>query len=291
MSGKREIDEISGVEVTGHEWDGIKELNNPLPRWWLYTLYGTIIWSLGYVVVYPAIPGLTDATKGLWGWSSRADIRNEMNMVAEGQKAITDKISAMDITAIMADPEVRAFAISAGASTFKVNCVQCHGSGAQGGPGYPNLNDDSWLWGGTPEAIVQTIQHGIRDPIDPDTRITADMPAFGKDGMLTPEQISQVGNYVLKIAGLGNDEALATPGAEVFKANCASCHGDNGEGKQDMGAPQLNDAVWLFGGTLQDITHQLNTPRHGVMPAWEARLGDTKVKELAAYVLSLGGGQ
>ena len=291
MSGKREIDELSGVDTTGHEWDGIKELNNPLPRWWLYTLYATIIWSVGYVVVYPALPGLTGATQGIWGWSSRADIRNEMSAVAESQKAVTDKIAVMDINAIMADPEVRSFAIAAGASTFKVNCVQCHGSGAQGGPGYPNLNDDSWLWGGTPDAIVTTIAHGIRDPLDEDTRITADMPAFGRDKTLDATQISQVGNYVLKLAGLEHEEALATPGQAIFTAQCASCHGANGEGKQDVGTPQLNDAVWLYGGNLEAIASQINAPRHGVMPAWQSRLGETRVKELAAYILSLGGGQ
>jgi len=290
MSGNREIDQLSGVDTTGHEWDGIKELNNPLPRWWLWTLYLTIVFAIGYMVVYPAIPGLTTNTKGIWGWGSRADLRNQMTAVEQGRQAMNDKIAAMDINAIMADPEARTYAISAGASLFKVNCVQCHGSGAQGGPGYPNLNDDSWLWGGKPDQIVTTLSNGIRVADNPDTR-TSQMPAFGKDGLLEPEKINQAANYVRKLANLEHDEGLATAGATVFSENCAACHGENGQGNQDVGAPQLNDAVWLYNSSLEAITAQITNPRHGVMPAWKAKLGDAKVKELAAYVLSLGGGQ
>ena len=290
MSGNREIDQLSGVDTTGHEWDGIKELNNPLPRWWLWTLYLTIIFAIGYMVVYPAIPGLTTNTKGIWGWGSRADLRNQMTAVDQGRQAMNDKIAAMDINAIMADPEARTYAISAGASLFKVNCVQCHGSGAQGGPGYPNLNDDSWLWGGKPDQIVTTLTNGIRVADNPDTR-TSQMPAFGKDGLLEPEKINQAANYVRKLANLEHDEGLATAGATVFSENCAACHGENGQGNQDVGAPQLNDAVWLYNSSLEAITTLITNPRHGVMPAWKAKLGDAKVKELAAYVLSLGGGQ
>jgi len=290
MSGNREIDQLSGVDTTGHEWDGIKELNNPLPRWWLWTLYLTIIFAIGYMVVYPAIPGLTTNTKGIWGWGSRADLRNQMTAVEQGRQAMNDKIAAMDINAIMADPEARTYAISAGASLFKVNCVQCHGSGAQGGPGYPNLNDDSWLWGGKPEQIVATLSNGVRVVGNPDTH-DSQMPAFGKDGLLEPEKINQAANYVRKLANLEHDEGLATAGATVFSENCAACHGENGQGNQDVGAPQLNDAVWLYNSSLEAITAQITNPRHGVMPAWKAKLGDAKVKELAAYVLSLGGGQ
>lgn len=290
MSDKHDVDQISGVQTTGHSWDGIKELNNPLPRWWLWTLYATIIWSIGYVVVYPALPGLTSTTKGLWGWSSRADLRTEMNAAATAQSAMTEKIAAMDINAIQADENARTFAVAAGGSTFKVYCTQCHGSGAQGGPGYPNLNDDSWLWGGKPDQIVQTIAHGIRYTADPATRDTQ-MPAFGKDGVLDATQIGNVVQHVRKIAGLSADEAAATAGAQVFADNCASCHGANGEGNQDLGAPQLNDALWLYGDSVEAITAQVHAPRMGVMPAWQAKLGDTKVKELATYVLSLGGGQ
>lgn len=290
MSDKAHVDQVSGVETTGHSWDGIHELNNPLPRWWLWTLYATIIFSIGYVIVYPAIPGLSGNTRGLWNWSSRGDIAAEIAAAEQGQAAVTEKIKAMDINAIMADDQVKAFAVAAGASTFKVNCVQCHGSGAQGGPGYPNLNDDSWLWGGKPEQIVQTLQHGIRFDADADTR-TSLMPNFGKDGILDATQISNVAAHVRKLAGLEADEAAATAGTQVFADNCAACHGASGEGNMDLGAPQLNDQVWFYGNTQDDIVRQINAPRHGVMPAWQAKLGDTRIKELAAYILSLGGGQ
>jgi cytochrome c oxidase cbb3-type subunit 3 len=293
MSGNREIDQVSGVDTTGHEWDGIKELNNPLPRWWLWTLYATIIWSVGYMVVYPAIPGLSPgagASKGIWGWSSRADVRNELSAADAAKQAMTDKIAGMDINAIMADNDARTFAVSAGASLFKVNCVQCHGSGAQGGPGFPNLNDDSWMWGGKPEQVVQTIAGGVRDTTSAETRDSL-MPAFGKDGILDAEKIGQVTNHVRQLANLEHDAAAATAGATVFAENCASCHGEKGEGNQDLGAPQLNDAIWLYGDSPEAITAQVNAPRHGMMPGWKAKLGDAKVKQLAAYVLSLGGGQ
>jgi len=290
MSGNREIDQLSGVDTTGHEWDGIKELNNPLPRWWLWTLYITIVWAIGYMIVYPAIPTLSGYTHGLWGWSSRADLRTEMTAVEQGRQALNDKIGGMDINAIMADPEARSFAVAAGASLFKVNCVQCHGSGAQGGPGFPNLNDDSWLWGGKPEQIVQTLANGVRVAGNADTH-DSQMPAFGKDGLLEPEKINQAANYVRQLANLEHDAAAATAGATVFAENCAACHGEKGEGNQDVGAPQLNDAVWLYGDSHEGITAQITTPRHGVMPAWKDKLGEAKVKALAAYVLSLGGGK
>jgi cytochrome c oxidase cbb3-type subunit 3 len=291
MSGKREIDEVSGVDTTGHEWDGIKELNNPLPRWWLWTLYGTIAWSVAYVIVYPALPGLTSATQGIWNWSSRADVRNELVSVEQGRQAMNDKIAAMDINAILADQDARSFAVAAGGSTFKVYCSQCHGSGAQGGPGYPNLNDDSWLWGGKPEQVQQTIAHGIRDAADPETRDSL-MPAFGKDGILTAAQIDQVTNHVLKIAKLEHDAAAAATGATVYAENCASCHGEKGEGNVDLGAPQLNDAIWLKSdGSATAIAAQIHAPKHGMMPSWQARFGESKIKQLTAYVLSLGGGQ
>jgi cytochrome c oxidase cbb3-type subunit III len=292
MSGKKEIDELSGIDTTGHEWDGIKELNNPLPRWWLWTLYGTIIWSIGYMVVYPAWPGISSATKGLWGWSSRADLRTELSAVEQGRQAMNDKIAAMDINAILKDQDVRSFAVSAGSSMFKVYCSQCHGSGGQGGPGFPNLNDDSWLWGGKPEHIQQTIAHGIRDASNPETRDSL-MPAFGKDGVLNPEQITQVANYVRQIAGLEHDAAAATAGEKVFTENetCTSCHGAKGEGNPELGAPQLNDAIWLRGSGTADIMAQVQQPKHGMMPSWQPRLGESRVKQLTAYVLSLGGGQ
>ena len=285
-----ERDELSGVETTGHEWDGIKELNNPLPRWWLWTLYGTMLWAAGYAVLYPALPGLTTNSKGLWEWSSRADLRQELAAQDVLRGEVSAKLAAADINGILGDAQLREFAVAAGASTFKVNCVQCHGSGAQGGPGFPNLNDDSWIWGGTPEQILQTIAHGIRSADDPATR-DSQMPAFGRDQVLNPTQINDVTHQVSKLAGLEHDAKAAEAGVTVYADNCAACHGPAGEGNIDLGAPQLSDDVWFYGSTPAQISAQVTLPKHGMMPAWQSRLGDVKVKQLTAYVLSLGGGQ
>jgi cytochrome c oxidase cbb3-type subunit III len=290
MSGEREIDDLSGVETTGHSWDGIKELNNPLPRWWLWTFYATIAFAAGYVLVYPAVPGATTNTKGLWQWSSRADLRNELTLVEQGRQAMEDRIAAMDINAILADENVLTYAVAAGGSTFKVYCSQCHGSGAQGGPGFPNLNDDSWLWGGRPDQVQLTIANGVRDAANADTR-DSQMPAFGKDGVLAPVQVTEVANFVRKLGKLDHDVVAAEAGATVYANNCVACHGDAGQGNQDLGAPQLNDSIWFYGNGTAQIAAQVIAPKHGMMPAWQQRLGESKVKQLTAYVLSLGGGQ
>ncbi|PHP66464.1 cytochrome-c oxidase, cbb3-type subunit III [Zhengella mangrovi] len=284
---EKHIDEVSGVETTGHEWDGIRELNNPLPRWWLWTFYFTIIWAIGYTIVYPAWPGLTTNTKGLFNWSSRGAVATEMAAADAAKASLVEKIANTDLPGILADNEMRTFATAAGASTFKVYCSQCHGSGAQGGPGYPNLNDDDWLWGGDIDAIHTTIAHGIRYEQDDDTRVS-EMPAFGE--ILEPEQIKQVAAYVASLSGTPSDEAAAKAGATVFAENCAACHGEDGRGMKEVGAPNLADSLWLYGSSEDAIAAQIRNPKHGVMPAWNARLGDTKVKELAVYVHSLGGG-
>jgi cytochrome c oxidase cbb3-type subunit 3 len=287
-NSKRDLDHISGVETTGHEWDGITELNNPLPRWWLMTFYACIVFALGYTVVYPAWPGLTGNTKGVWGWSSRGDIEETMTGVADSRKAVEAKIAAADMAAVMADPEMKAFAVSAGASAFKVRCAACHGSGAQGAVGFPNLNDDDWVWGGKPEQIVATIAHGVRAAGDNTTR-QSQMPAFG-GGVLNPQQINQVANYVWSLSGgKPEDESAAKAGQQVYVDNCAACHGDQAQGNQDLGAPKLSDQIWLYKGSVADIAAQINNPKHGVMPAWEPLLGPVLVKELAVYVVSLGG--
>jgi cytochrome c oxidase cbb3-type subunit III len=285
---KKDIDEISGVETTGHDWDGIKELNNPLPRWWINTFYLTIVFAIGYCIFYPSWPGLHSATKGLWNWSSRHDVAVEMSNVDAGRARVEQKIASSDIKTILADPEMKVFAVAAGASTFKAHCTQCHASGAQGNAGYPNLNDDDWLWGGTPEQILATISHGIRSPLDKNTH-ASQMPAFGKGGILTDQQITDVANYVLQVAHIDHDADKAKRGEQVFTDNCAACHGSNGEGNQEMGAPKLNDQIWLYKGSSEAIIAQVTNPRHGVMPAWLPQLGDANVKELAAYVVSLGG--
>ncbi|KAA3448378.1 cytochrome-c oxidase, cbb3-type subunit III [Mesorhizobium sp. SARCC-RB16n] len=282
------IDEASGISTTGHEWDGIRELNNPLPRWWVITFYVTIAWAAAYTVAYPAWPMLSSATRGVLGYSSRNDVKNELAAAEAAKGKYVAAIQQKTVSEIAADDGLREFAVAAGGATFKVNCVQCHGSGAQGSKGFPNLNDDDWLWGGEAEQIQQTISHGIRYASDPETR-QSEMPAFAD--VLQPEQIAQVSAYVASLSGPVRDKTLIEPGAKVFAENCAACHGENAKGGREVGAPDLTDAIWLYGSGESAIAAQVRAPRQGVMPAWGARLGETKVKELAVYVHSLGGGE
>lgn len=283
----KHVDELSGVETTGHEWDGIRELNNPLPRWWLYTFYACIIWAFAYTVFYPAWPVVTGATKGVLGYTNRQELTREMSAAAEGQKATLDRIAAMPVKDIAKDPNLSQFAMNGGAAAFKVNCTPCHGSGAEGGPGFPNLNDNDWLWGGSIDDIYATISHGIRSD-DPDTRFS-EMPAFAD--VLQPDQIRQVAAFVISLTGTPRDATMVEPGRKLFADNCASCHGDQAQGNRDFGAPSLADAIWLKGRGEDAIIRQVTTPRHGMMPAWSVRLGDVTVKQLAVYVHSLGGGE
>lgn len=284
----KHIDEISGVETTGHEWDGIRELNNPMPRWWVWTFYATIVWALGYTILYPAWPLVNEATKGVLNYSSRAELAGDLEGAKIAQGEVIEKISKVSLEEILADPQLAQFATAGGASAFRVNCVQCHGTGAAGGQGYPNLNDDEWLWGGDINAIYQTIAHGVRDPVDADTRVS-EMPAF--IDILQPEEVRQVAAYVVSLSGTPRDPSMVEPGQQLYADTCASCHGENGEGIRDLGAPNLADAIWLKVQGEAEIAQQIQAPRHGVMPAWNARLSNETVKQLAVYVHSLGGGE
>ncbi|MBD8554719.1 cytochrome-c oxidase, cbb3-type subunit III [Rhizobium sp. CFBP 8762] len=282
------IDDISGVTTTGHEWDGIRELNNPMPRWWVWTLYATIVWAIGYCIAYPSIPLIRDSTKGLLGYSTRGELKTEQNAATQAQTAMADRIASASLQDILANPELSQFAIAAGSSAFKVNCAQCHGSGAAGSPGFPNLNDNDWVWGGSVDDIFQTVAHGIRHPGDDETRFS-EMPSFAEG--LQPLEIRQTAAYVVSLTGTPRDPAMAEPGKALFEANCAACHGENATGNRELGAPNLADAIWLKGEGEDAVAAQIRTPRHGVMPAWLPRLGETTVKELAVFVHSLGGGE
>ncbi|MBU0739851.1 MAG: cytochrome-c oxidase, cbb3-type subunit III [Alphaproteobacteria bacterium] len=288
MADKKHIDEISGVETTGHEWDGIRELNNPMPRWWVYTFYATIVWAIGYTIMYPAWPLLTDNTKGLLGYSSRAEVAQELAAAKSSQAVYLDKIATLPLEEIIADKELTQFAVAGGAAAFKVNCSPCHGSGAAGGAGYPNLNDDDWLWGGDLEAIHTSIAHGIRYDQDPDTRFS-EMPAYGD--ILDADQIKQVAAYVVSLTGTPLEASMVEPGQQIYAENCAACHGEDAKGGRDFGAPNLADAIWLKVDGEAQIAAQIRQPRHGAMPGWGQRLGDTTVKQLTVYVHQLGGGE
>ncbi|MCI4660824.1 MAG: cytochrome-c oxidase, cbb3-type subunit III [Neomegalonema sp.] len=283
-----ELDEVTGTYTTGHEWDGVKELNNPLPRWWVSVFYACILFSIGFCIAYPAWPLITEHTKGVLGYSTRNELLKTVAAHSEMQSEWRTKIAAAELEEIKNDPELNRFATRAGAAAFAVNCSQCHGSGAQGFVGYPNLNDDDWLWGGTLEEIHTTITHGVRNTTDDDARYS-EMPAFGE--ILEKEQIDEVANYVLSLGNLEHDASKAAAGQEVYVDNCEACHGESGEGDIYQGAPKLADAIWLFKGDIEHIKSQISEPAHGVMPAWGQRLDEVTVKELAVYVHGLGGGQ
>ncbi|QIQ85400.1 cytochrome-c oxidase, cbb3-type subunit III [Erythrobacter sp.] len=287
MSEQKRIDEPTGTETVGHEWDGIEELNTPLPRWWLWTFYATVAWAAVYVVLYPAWPMVSQATEGVLAWSSRGQLAKEMSAAELARRDTFERIAATDLDKLAASPELMSQAIAGGAAAFKVNCVQCHGAGAAGYEeyGYPNLNDDDWIWGGTLEEIEYTLNHGIRWEGSNQTRL-AYMPAF--EGILDSAQVDAVTSHVLSLSGKADGNAQ---GAQIFEQNCSVCHGPNGGGDPQQGAPALNDAIWLYGGERDDVRRQILAPRHGVMPGWSNRLDPVTIKMLAAYVHSRGGGQ
>jgi cytochrome c oxidase cbb3-type subunit 3 len=287
---KQEIDVVTGTATTGHEWDGIKELNTPLPRWWVWVFYATIIWSVLYWIAYPAWPLVSSYTKGLFGYSSRANVAVEIAALhnLRGEKAVA--LANASLGEIEKNPALLAFARAQGKAAFGDNCAPCHGIGATGAKGYPNLNDDDWLWGGTLPAIYQTIQYGIRSG-HPEARENQ-MPAFGKDGVLTREQIVQVANYVRSLSGLSVRPGVdLAAGKKIFADNCSVCHGENGKGNQELGAPDLADRIYLRGSDEASIIDMINNGGGGVMPAWTGRLNPATLKALAVYVHTLGGGK
>ena len=274
--------------TTGHSWDGIEEFDNPMPRWWLWTFYATILWGVIYTIMYPAWPMINGATAGVLGWSTRADVAVEIAAVEEANGPINAKLAAAELTAISTDPELSGYAASAGAAVFKTWCAQCHGSGAAGAVGYPNLLDNDWLWGGDIENIHLTIAHGIRNEEDPDARFSA-MPAFGE--ILERDEIEQVVNYVMSLSGTPNDASLVGAGETVFLDNCSACHGENAGGDIYQGAPNLADAIWLYGGDYETVKETVIYSRYGVMPPWTTRLSEAEIRAVAAYVHQLGGGE
>ena len=281
-----EKDALTGTETTGHEWDGIKELNTPLPKWWVYTFIVTIVWSIGYWVVYPAWPTLSTYTKGVIGYSSRAELDADMAALAESRSAWLGKFEGASLGDLAGNRELLNYAMAGGKFIFAENCAPCHGAGGAGAPGYPILADDDWLWGGTPEAIGTTVRYGIRSGHDEER--ANDMPQFGTDELLEAEQIDQVAEFVLSLSGgaTANDAGKA-----IFEEQCAGCHGEDGKGDQEQGGPNLTDGIWLYADGRDAVVAQIKAARHGVMPAWEGRLDDVSIKLVALYVHSLGGGQ
>lgn len=287
--GKPELDEVTGVHTTGHEWDGIKELNTPMPRWWLWTFYVTIIFAIGYWVVYPSWPTLTDYSKGMWNTTNRTVLAEELKAAKASRAHWEDKLAAMGVDDIAADQELLNYAMAGGRVIFADNCAPCHGSEGSGAPTYPLLADDDWLWGGTREDIYQTVLYGVRSGHDEER--ANEMPAFGED--YDKAQLSDMAEYVLSLSGASSDAEAASRGAMLYTedAGCNGCHGDAGVGMQELGGPKLSDGIWLYGGSKDEIIRQISKPRHGVMPAWVDRLSDVEIKQAVLYVHSLGGGQ
>ncbi|MGB3315812.1 MAG: cytochrome-c oxidase, cbb3-type subunit III [Albidovulum sp.] len=287
---KKPIKQKADPETTGHEWDGIREWDNPMPRWWLWTFYATIIWGIGYTIAYPAWPLVTSATQGLIGQNNRIAVAEDIRRFEDANAPVEAKLVAADLTEVSSDPELVNYTQNAGGAIFRTWCAQCHGSGAAGAKGYPNLLDNDWLWGGTMEDIHLTISHGIRNTEDPDARYS-EMPRFGADELLEPEQIDQVVQYVLQLSGQEHDAGLAGEGAVVYADNCSACHAEDGTGDRFQGAPNLTDAIWLYGGDAASLTETVSNARFGVMPGWTGRLSEADIRAVSAWVHSRGGGE
>ncbi|KCZ51022.1 hypothetical protein HY29_06630 [Hyphomonas beringensis] len=289
----KDIDTHSGTETTGHSWDGIKELNTPLPRWWLIVWYATIVWAIIYMILMPAIPalpGMGTNTRGLLGESDRDNVAVAVQELRQKRADSSAILLGASLEQIETDRELQQFALAMGDSVFGDNCATCHGSGGRGAKGYPALADDVWLWDGTLDGIQYTITHGIRDPENLDTRFSM-MPRFGRDGLLEAGQIDDLVEYVVNLSGREADGAAVERAAPIFAQQCATCHGEDGKGMHNLGAPNLTDADWLYGGNREDIYNTIYNARNSHMPAWDGRLDDASIKALAVYVHSLGGGE
>lgn len=289
MTGERPTDEVSGTETTGHEWDGIRELDTPLPRWWLWIFYATIVFSIGYWILMPAWPGLTGYTPGILHRSDRAQLAKDLAALQAQRGAQGARLTNASLEEIQRDPALLSYAMAVGASKFGDNCATCHGTGGTGGKGYANLRDDVWLWGGSLEDIQRTITYGVRAD-DPNTR-TSQMPGFGTGQLLKPDQIDDLTEYVVALSHRKADSAAVARAAPLFAQNCTVCHGPDGRGNQSMGAPNLTDQDWLYGSDRASIRGQIWNGHNGVMPAWGHRLDPNTIKALTVYVYVNAGGR
>jgi cytochrome c oxidase cbb3-type subunit III len=289
MTGDRETDDVTGIETTGHEWDGIKELDNPLPRWWLWIFYGSIAFSIVYWILYPAWPGITGYTPGILHQSARAQVGVGLSVLKAQRGVQAARLTNASLEQIEKDPALLSYAMAVGQSMFGDNCATCHGAGGTGGKGYANLRDDVWLWGGSLEDIQRTITYGVRAD-DPNTRVSQ-MPAFGASQLLKPQQIDDLTEFVVALSGRQASAGAVARAAPLFQDNCAVCHGPAGLGNKALGAPNLTDKDWLYGPDRASIQNQIWTGHNGVMPAWGHRLDPNTIKALTVYVHVNAGGQ
>jgi cytochrome c oxidase cbb3-type subunit 3 len=279
----RERDDHSGVETTGHEWDGIKELDNPLPRWWLWVFYLCIASAVVYWALMPAWPMVNGYTRGALGHSDRATVAKELAALEVHRGAEGHSLKNVSLDVIERDPQLQAYALQVGQSVFGDNCATCHGAGGGGAKGYPNLRDDVWLHGGSLAEIERTITVGIRSGHAQAKGETL-MPAFGRDQMLSAAQIDDLTEYVVALSRRSSDRAAVARAAPIYAVQCISCHGPTGAGDPVKGAPSLIDREWLYGSDRASIRDQLWNGRNGVMPTWASRFSPETIKALAVYV-------
>jgi cytochrome c oxidase cbb3-type subunit III len=288
---KSEQDRLAFGRPTAElEWDGIRKLDMPPPRWWVLTFWACCLFALLWWVLYPSWPGTRGYFPGLLGYDQRAVVAEQIAAAEAGRGEMLARIGAVEqLEQVATDADLLQYAITAGGVAFANNCAPCHGLGGAGQGYFPSLADDDWIWGGTLADIQHTITHGVRNGGE-EARDSL-MPAFGADQILTRDQVLDASEYVLSLTGRAEDAEAAGRGETLFVENCVACHGDGGVGMPEVGAPALNDAIWLYGGEKPDIARQIHAPRHGVMPAFGDRLDDPTVDMLAIYVHTLGGGR
>lgn len=288
LHAEGEKDPVTGRSTTGHEWDGLKELNTPLPKWWFWTFVATAIWGAGYALVYPSVPWINTYYPGLIGYSQRDVVTADVKALEARRAGVMAKLKTVPLAEVKQDEALYAVAMAAGRMAFAENCQACHGAGGGGRPGFPALAGDAWIWGGSLEAILHSVTVGIRS-VHPDSRI-GQMPRFGADAILKPAEIDAVTDFVMALYRPGGQPASAS-GATLYAENCAACHGDRGEGKRDLGGPALRSSVHLYGDTREAVRAQIVAPRHGVMPNWNTRLDEATIRAVTLYVHGLGGGE
>lgn len=281
-----ERDSYTGYLTTGHQWGELKELNTPVPRVLYFFLTLTFLFSVGYWILMPAWPLGVTYTKGLLGIDQRKIVAASLQDEAMEHSVWSEKIQTESFSTIQSDPRLMNIVRETGHALFGNNCAACHGIDAKGGPGFPNLTTPSWLWGGKPEDIFNTIRVGINSA-HPDTHVSQ-MPAFGRDQMLPRADVLKAATFVYSIShpnAKGLDAKTIEAGKAVFAANCVACHGNDARGNPELGAPNLTDAFWIYGGDLETIDTTIWGGRQGHMPTWEGRLTDLDRKILTLYLL------
>lgn len=278
----RKRDPLTGHETTGHEWDGITELNTRVPRSIWFFVFVTHLWALILWFLLPTWPLITTYTKGILGIDQRDEVQESIVVANAARADWTDRVDALPVADILGDGELMARVTNTAHQLFGDNCAGCHGTAATGGPGFPSLADDDWLWGGDPDTMMETLRVGVNAG-HPDTRVSQ-MLAFGRDGILGREEIRTVVDYVRSLSGAAIPADRAAAGAEIYAANCASCHGEDGRGSTELGAPNLTDDIWIYGGDAASLFTTVHDGRQGWMPTWEGRLTETERKILTVYL-------